>query len=100
VHAEDLLVDAGGDGETVEQVRKGTPEFDIVSTLTFIVKPIDSIDGGTLMVPTEEEEVLGVLDLVGEEETDGLQRLLASVHIVPEKQIVGIRWETTIFKET
>lgn len=34
------------------------------------------------MVATEKEEVLWVLDLVGQQEADGLQGLLASVHIV------------------
>lgn len=34
------------------------------------------------MVATENEEVLGILDLVGEEEADGLERLLATVDVV------------------
>lgn len=50
--------------------------------LTFIKKAVNSIDGGTLMVAAEKEEVLWVLDLVGQQEADGLQGLLASVHIV------------------
>lgn len=31
------------------------------------------------MVPSEDEKVFGVLDLVGEQETDGLEGLLAAV---------------------
>lgn len=34
------------------------------------------------MVATENEEVLGILDLVGEEQADGLEGLLASVDVV------------------
>jgi hypothetical protein len=37
------------------------------------------------VVPAQEEEVFWVLDLVGEEETDGLQRLLASIDVVALK---------------
>ena len=37
------------------------------------------------MVPAQQEEVFRVLDLVGEEETDGLQRLLASIDVVALK---------------
>jgi len=34
------------------------------------------------VVAAQNEEVLGVLDLVGEQEADGLQRLLAAVDVV------------------
>lgn len=37
------------------------------------------------MVTTEDEEVFGVLDLVGEEKADGLEGLLASVDVVAEE---------------
>lgn len=52
------------------------------------------------MVAPQEEEVLWVLDLVCKQETDGLQGLLASVHIVAQEQIVGLRWEAAILKQT
>ena len=38
---------------------------------TFVVEAVYAIDRGTLVVPSQEEEVLGVLDLVGEEKADG-----------------------------
>lgn len=41
--------------------------------LTFIVEAVDSVDAGTLVVATEQEEVLGVLDLVRKKETDRLE---------------------------
>ena len=34
------------------------------------------------MVASEEEEVLGILDLVGQQQADGLQGLFAPVHVV------------------
>ena len=52
------------------------------------------------MVATEKEEVLGILDLVGEEETDGLQALLASVDVVAEKEVVGLGREEPVLKQT
>ena len=51
------------------------------------------------MVAPEQEEVLRVFDLVGQQQADGLQRLLPSVHVVAQKQIVGLRGEAAIFKE-
>ena len=72
VHAEDLLIDEGCNREAIEAVSEGLPELDVVSSLALIIEAIDSVDGGTLMVAPQEEEVLGVLDLVGEEETHRL----------------------------
>ncbi|KAK3869448.1 hypothetical protein Pcinc_025249 [Petrolisthes cinctipes] len=57
-----------------------------VPPLTFIKKAVNSIDGGTLMVATEKEEVLWILDLVGKEEADGLKGLFASIHIKPSEK--------------
>lgn len=50
------------------------------------------------MIPAEEEEIFGVFDFVGQEEADGFQTLFSTIDVVTKKQIVGIRWETTIFK--
>ena len=41
------------------------------------------------MVSAENEEVLRILDFVGEEKTDCFQRLLPTVHIVTGKDGVG-----------
>ena len=51
------------------------------------------------MVAPEKEEVFWVLDFVCEEEAYRLQRLLASVHVVPQKQVVGLGREPTVLKQ-
>lgn len=51
------------------------------------------------MVAPEQEEVLGVFDLVRQQQADGLQRLLPSVHIVAQEQVVGLWGEAAILKE-
>lgn len=51
------------------------------------------------MVSAQDEKVLGVLDLVGEQQADRLQRLLSSIDIVSQKQIIGLGWETTVLEE-
>lgn len=67
--------------------------------LTLIVEAVDAVDGGTLVVAPEQEEVLGVFDLVRQQQTDGLQRLLPSVHVVAQEQVVGLRGEAAVLKE-
>jgi hypothetical protein len=126
VHGEDLLVDDGGDGEAVEAVGESLPQLDVVSPLacfvafvsqscaqrnggwdrregkgerTLIVESVNPVDRRALVVTTEDEEVLRVLDLVREEEADRLERLLASVDVVTEEEVVGFGRETTVLEE-
>lgn len=56
----------------VEKLRI-TAVSDSNEQLTLIIEAIDAIDGGTLVVPPEQEEVFRVFDLVGEQQADGLQ---------------------------
>ena len=51
------------------------------------------------MVAPEEEEVLRVLDLVGQQQADGLQRLLPPVHVVPQEQVVGLGREPAVLEQ-
>jgi hypothetical protein len=100
VHGEDLLVNDGGNGQAVEAVGEGLPQLNVVSSLALIVETVDAVDRGTLVVTAEDEEVLGVLDLVGEKQADGLERLLATVDVVTEEEVVGLRRETTVLEQT
>ena len=99
VHAKNLLIDDGGDGKAVEAVSEGLPEFDVVAALALIIETVDTVDGGALVVASKEEEILRVLDLVGEQEANSLKRLLATVNVVTKEQVVGIRGEATILEE-
>lgn len=98
VHGEDLLVDNGSDRQAVEAIRKSLPQLDVVPSLAFIVEAVDAVDGGALVVAAENEEVLWVLDLVGEEQADGLQGLLATIDIVAEEEVVCLWGEATILE--
>jgi hypothetical protein len=100
VHGEDLLINDGGNGQAVEAVGKCLPQLDVVASLALIVETVDAVDGGTLVVAAKDEEVLGVLDLVGQEKADGLEGLLATVDVVTEEEVVGLRWESTVLEET
>ena len=51
------------------------------------------------MVPSEQEEVFGVLDLVAQEEEDRLEGLLPAVDIVAEEEVVGRGGESAHLKE-
>jgi hypothetical protein len=100
MHGEDLLVDDGSNWQTVEAIRECLPQLDVVSPLAFVIKPIDTVNRSTLMVPTKYEEVLGILDLVCKQEADCFKRLFASVHVISEEEVVGFGWETTVLEQT
>jgi hypothetical protein len=99
VHSEDLLVDDSGDRKAVEAVCESLPQLDVVTTLALIVEAVNTVDGSALVVATEDEEVLRVLDLVCQQEADGLKRLLATVDIVTKEEVVGLWWEAAVLKE-
>jgi hypothetical protein len=99
VHGKDLLIDDGGNGQAVEAVGKRLPQLDVVSTLALVVEAIDAVDGRALVVTPQDEKVLGILDLVGKEQADSLKGLLASVYVVTQEKVVGLRREAAVFKE-
>ena len=100
MHTKDFSTHDSSHGQTVEAVRKRLPELDVVPTFALVIESIDPVDACTLVVPTKEEEVLRVLDLVRQQQTDGLERLFAPVDIVTQEKIVGMTWELSIFKES
>jgi hypothetical protein len=100
VHGENLLVNDSSNRQAVEAVGEGLPQLDVVSSLALVIETINTVDGGTLVVATQNEEVLGVLDLVREEQADGLERLLTTVDVIAEEKVVGLWRETAIFKQT
>lgn len=51
------------------------------------------------MVAPEQKEVLWIFDLVGQQETDGFERLFPPVHIVSQEQVIGFWWEAPILKQ-
>ena len=72
MHAENFLVDEGGDGEAIEDVAKDAPESDRVSTFALIVETVNAIDLSTLVIASQKEEVLGILNFVAEKKANCL----------------------------
>jgi hypothetical protein len=82
MHSKDLLVNDCCNRQAVEAICKCLPKPDVVPSLTFIVKAVDTVDGGRFVVAAQNEEIFWIFDLVGEKKAYSLQRLLASVNIV------------------
>lgn len=65
MHANDLVVNHCCHRQAIEAIRKDLPQTDAEATLALVVEAIDPVNGGTFMVPSEEEEVVRELDFVG-----------------------------------
>jgi hypothetical protein len=76
------------------------PSSRVIAQLTFIIEAIDSVYTCTLVVAPENEKVFRVFDLVGEEETDSLERLLPPIDIVAKEKIVCFWWEPAILEKS
>ena len=98
--AEDLVVDDGGDREAVEAVDELLPQLERVAPLTLVVEAVDAVDGPALVVATQQEEVLGILDLVSQQQADDLEVLLAAVHVVAEEKVVRLGRESADFEDS
>jgi hypothetical protein len=100
VHGEDFFVNDGGDRQAVEAVGEGFPQLDVVSSFTLVVKPVDTVDGGTLVVASQDEKVFRVFDFVGQQQADGFQGLFTSVDIVTKEKVVCLWGEAAVLKQT
>ena len=51
------------------------------------------------MIATEDEKVFWVFDLVGQEQANRFQTLLASIDVVPQEQVIGVGRKPAILKQ-
>ncbi len=73
MHRENLLVDDCCNWQAVEAIGERLPELDVIPPLTFIVESIYAVDGCALVVPTQDEEILWVLDFIREKQANGFK---------------------------
>lgn len=83
VKAEDLIIDQGSEGEVIEEVGEVFPDIRIaILPEALIVEAIDLSDLAGFVVATEDCDSLGVSDFEGNEQCDGLNRVVTSINVV------------------
>ena len=90
MHTEDLLIDNGSNGQAVEAIREGLPQFDVVASLALIIKAVCSVDCLAFVVSPEQMECIWKLKFESEQKGDHLYRLLAAVNVIAYKHVVFI----------
>ena len=61
-----------------------------MAAFALIVEAVNTVDGGALVVASQQKEVLREFNLVCKEQTHRLKGLLSSVDIVSHEEVVGI----------
>jgi hypothetical protein len=100
VHAQDFLVYESAHGQTVEDVGEHFPELDRVAAFALVVEAIDAVDLGAFVIAPQQEEILRVLNLEAEQQRNRLDRLLASVDVVAQEQVVRFWREPSVLENS
>lgn len=100
MHAEDLVVYDSRDGQAIEAICEDLPKTDAETAFAFVVKSVDPVDGSTFVVSSQQEKVVRELDFVRKQKGYGFNALFSSVHVVPQKKIVGVRRKPTHLKQS
>ena len=100
MHTDNLIINDSRARKAIEGVAKSLPELHAEPTATLVIKAINAIDSGAFMISAQYKKVFGVFDLISKQEGHHLQRLLATVNVIAEKEVVGFRGETAILEET
>lgn len=88
MHTKDLLINNSSNRQAIKAISKDPPELNRESPLALVVEAVDAVDTGTFVVAAEDEKVLWVLDLVGEEEGDGFEGLAAAVNVITQEKVI------------
>lgn len=74
--------------------------YNIPHLITLIIEPVYPINRRRLMVSPQQEKVLRILYLIGQQQADRLQAVLAPVHIVSQEQVVGLGREASVLEKS
>lgn len=91
VQTEDLVFNESSEGEVVEEVGEVFPHVCIaVFAKALVVEAVDLGDLTRLVVSTENGYAVTVAELEGNQQSDGLNRVVTTVDIVTHEQVVGV----------
>lgn len=82
MHAQYPVFDQGSHRQHVESRGKLLPESNAVPLLALLVEPVDLRDVLALVIAAQKKHGLRVFNFVGEQQTNRLDGLLASIHVV------------------
>mmetsp|Transcript_28437 Transcript_28437/g.82252 ORF Transcript_28437/g.82252 Transcript_28437/m.82252 type:complete len:203 (-) Transcript_28437:253-861(-) len=89
VDGEDLVLNDGRKAEIVKDLRAVPPNIDAaVLAQALVVEAVDLGDLPTLVVAADEGDAIGVADLEGQKEEEGLHGVVAPIDEVAKEQVI------------
>ena len=89
--AENFVVDDGSKGKVVKHFRAVAPDVDrAIFAEALVVEAVDLGDLARLVIASNESDSLWVAHLKGEQEEEGLNGVVATIHEVTHEQVVGV----------
>ena len=83
VQAKDLVVNQSGEGKVVEEISEEFPDIGVaVLAQTLVVEAVNLGDLARFMVAAQDGDAGRVADFERDEESDGFDRIIASVNVV------------------
>lgn len=91
VQAEDLVVNEGGQGQVVEEVREELPHVRIaILAQALIVEAVHLRNLPTLVVAAQDGDALGIADLERDEKRDSLDGEVSTIDVVAHEEVIGV----------
>jgi len=100
VEAEDLPVNQSRQRQVVEQIREVLPHVGIaILPQALVVEAVHLRDLATLVVASQDGYSVFVTDFQSDEKSDGLHRIIASIHVVTHEQVIRIGTPTAYLEQ-
>lgn len=71
--------------QNIEDCTEFSPQLDRIPSLALVIKAVHPVNGLAFMVSSEQKEVVRVLNLVGHQEANCFDTLLASVDVISDE---------------
>lgn len=83
VKAEYLIVDEGGKGEIIKEIREVFPNIRVaILPETLIVESVDLCNLTRFVIATEDGNALRISDFEGNKESDGFYGVVTSINVI------------------
>ena len=87
----DLILDKSREGEVIEEIGEVPPYVGVsVLAQAFVVETVYLGDLARFVVASEYGDAIAVPQLHRDQESDGLDGVVSSVHVITHEEVVGI----------
>ena len=86
-----LVINEGSNGQVIKYFREGSPyiEWSVFSN-ALVIETVDLGDQPRLMISSQQSYSVLISDLQGQQHQESLNAVSASIHVVSQKNIVGV----------